>query len=61
MYIPSEAEEVIARNPASNKDKTMIFCDLLLLNNGQLFNAWNPPDVDFLWLLLPLQSKFENV
>ena len=39
----------------------MIFCVLLLLNNGQLFNAWNPPDVDFLWLLLPLQSESENV
>ena len=35
----------------------MIFCVLVLLNNGQLFNVWNPPDVDFLWLLFPLQSK----
>ena len=50
MWIQSDAEETIARNSASQEDKPMIFCVLLLLNNGQLLNAWNPPDVDFLWL-----------
>ena len=61
VYIPSEAEETIARNYASQGDKLRIFCVRLLLNNGQLFNAWNPPDVDLLRLLFPLQSESENV
>ena len=39
----------------------MIFCVQLLLNNGQLFKAWNPPDVDLLCLLFLLQSESENV
>ena len=36
-------------------------CVLLLLNHGQRFNVWNPPDVDFPRLLFPLQSESENV
>ena len=58
----SDAEKPIACSSASShEDKLMTFCVLLLLNNGQLFSAWNPPDVDFLWLLFPRQSKSENV
>ena len=48
MYVPSDAEETLARNSASHEDELMIFCVLLLLNNGQLLNAWNPPHFDFL-------------
>ena len=62
IEITFDAEEkTIACGSASHEDRLMIFCLLLLLNNGQLFNAWNPPDVDFLWLLCPLQSESENV
>ena len=59
--IPSGAEGTSACNSASHEDRPMIFCALLLLSNGQLFNAWNPPHVDFLWLLFPLQPESENV
>ena len=59
LYIPSGAEETIARNSASHEDK--LFCALLLLNSGQLLNAWNPPDVDFLLLLFQLQSESKSV
>ena len=61
MYTPSEAEDTIARNSASHEDKLTNSCDRLRLNNGQLLNAWNPPDVDLLWLLFPHQSEAENV
>ena len=49
----------MACSSASHEDRQTIFWVLLLLNNGQLFNA--PPDVDFLWLLFPHQSEPENV
>ena len=50
MYTPSEAGETSARSSASHEDKLTVFCVRLLLNNGQPFNAWNPPDVDLLLL-----------